>query len=177
MTRRSVIRAAILLYPREFRALYGRELEDLVAEVHERDGRSFCLLLLDVVAAGAAARLRSPARLPTTGLAVLLAALGVVFTVQHAMSSGSAPASIAAQYSAGLPAPKAPTIESMLAPSVAAVPGIVRFLESSAPKTVETDGAKIVWVGKGHPSVEGLSSSGVPKNVVTLAGTYRRSTG
>jgi hypothetical protein len=70
-----------------------------------------------------------------------------------------------------------PSIASTLSPSMAATPGIVAFLSSSAPKAVEFNPStgQTVWVGRGTVTWTATGVNYAPGGV-TIAGTYQAPT-
>ena len=69
--------------------------------------------------------------------------------------------------------PQPPSIASSLSPAVASVPGIVGFLQSSAPKTVETVGTTAVSVTTGEAIPRANGGPVVrPSGSTTVAGTW-----
>jgi hypothetical protein len=83
-----------------------------------------------------------------------------------------------AQSAPNKPIPRPPSIASTLSPAVARTPGILAFLKSNNPKSVEFDPTtgKTVWVGKGLITWTGHLIRHVPAGVTTLAGRYQPQT-
>ena len=96
---------------------------------------------------------------------------GAVVATALVTAIAAAPAGASSDTS---PVPQSPSIASRLSPAVAAVPGIVAFLRSAVPKSVEQDATtgQVVWVGTGNASwtTDGWA---YPSNGVTIAGTYQ----
>ena len=131
-------------------------------------GQGSCNTTPSVVASRAEGTPEMSHRKRTVACAIAAIGVGVPVVGIAAADPSSTPQS----------APQPPSMASSLSSQVAMVPGIVSFLESSTPKSLEFDSSsgKVVWVGSGNATMDGSGWS-YPANGYTIAGAFEPNPG
>jgi hypothetical protein len=104
---RRLIAAALLLYPRAVRHGHGEEIESLVAELIEHDGRSRPAVLARLAADGLIQRLASRATAWVLVITLALTSFGGLAVSDFAAASAHAPAAVSVRTAAHRRAPLA----------------------------------------------------------------------